>query len=99
MTPPNETATCDRLAAALAEAGAPAAMIAKAAAGYYDDYKSPLAFPIMQLRADALALGLGDIAERAADGDFDGTKAEADAWAASPDGQAAFSDLLGRDST
>lgn len=30
----------------------------------------------------------------AKDGEFDGTRAEADAWAASPDGQAAFRDLI-----
>lgn len=35
------------------------------------------------------------VIEAAKDGAFDGTRAEADQWAASPDGQAVFRELLG----
>lgn len=87
--------TTERLAAALQAAGVAPAMVARARAGYYDDYKSPLAFPCMQLVADLEQAGQRDLAARARHGEWDGTKEEAEAWAASPDGQAAFRDLLG----
>lgn len=90
-----ETPTTERLAVELVKAGAPPLMIEKARCGYYDDYKSELAMPIAQLVADATRAGLADIARRATDGEFDATKAESDAWARSPDGQAAFRELLG----
>jgi hypothetical protein len=86
--------TAAYLAIALRAAGAPPDMITQAQQGYYHDYLSPLALPISQLVADATRYGLTEIAERAKRGDFDATKAEADAWAASPDGQAAFRDLI-----
>ena len=87
--------TTERLALALEEAGAPASMVRKARAGHYDDYQSNLAMPIAQLVVDARRAGLSDIARRAADGDFDATKEESDAWAASPDGQEAFRQFFG----
>jgi len=87
--------TTERLALALIKAGAPPLMIERARAGQYDDYKSPLAMPLTQLVMDARAAGLEDIAQRTIAGEFDATKEEADAWAASPDGQAAFNELLG----
>jgi hypothetical protein len=34
--------------------------------------------------------------QRVIDGDFDGTKMEADEWAASPEGQAVFRELMGQ---
>lgn len=77
--------TADRLADALK------------AQAYYDDYCSPLAMPIAQLVADCRVAGLNDIAERAINGDFDATEEESDAWAASEEGQATFSELLGQD--
>lgn len=87
--------TADRLVAALILARAPRAMVEKAAAGYYDDYRSELAFPISQLVTDARRKGLEDIARRAAAGEFDGTKEEADAWFAGPEGQEAQRWLFG----
>lgn len=39
--------------------------------------------------------GILEIIERAKNGDFDGTKAEADEWAASTEGQSVFAELLG----
>lgn len=86
--------TTERLAEALKAAGAPPDMISRASEGYYDDFKSPLAMPEMQLRLDALALGLDSIAEGVLRGEWDATREESDAWAASPDGQATFRDLL-----
>lgn len=82
--------TADRLAAALVEAGAPRAMVDKARRGYYDDYRSEHAFPVSQLVTDARRKGLEDIARRAADGEFDGTKEESDAWLAGPEGREAL---------
>jgi hypothetical protein len=86
--------TTERLARALTEAGAPAEMIERARAGYYDDFKSPLAMPEMQLRADALELGLTDIAEGVVNGEWDATKEESDEWARSPEGRATFAALV-----
>jgi hypothetical protein len=86
--------TTERLARDLEAAGAPAIMIVRARAGYYDDYKSPLAFPETQLLTDARAAGLEDIAQGVMDGRWDGTREESDAWAASPEGQAAFTELI-----
>lgn len=87
--------TAAKLTAALIAAGAPDDMVSAARMGYYDDYRSPLTAPITQLVADANRYGLDTIAERAREGDFDGTTEEADAWAKSPEGQEAFRDLLG----
>lgn len=97
MTPNADTGgypTTERLARALEEAGAPAVMIERARQGYYDDFKSPLAFPEMQLRADALAAGLESIAEGVVNDEWDATKEESDEWARSPEGQAAFQELV-----
>lgn len=100
--------TTEKLARAIAEAAAkphhrtepgPSTeqMIALARDGYYDDYKSPVAMNMMALVTHARAAGLMDIAGRAISGDFDATKEESDAWAASAEGQATFRQLLGRD--
>lgn len=86
--------TTRKLATALMRRGAPMDMVQRALAGYYDDFKSPLAMPEMQLYHDALAAGLPDIAEMVKDGEFDATKEESAAWARSPDGQATFAELL-----
>jgi hypothetical protein len=90
-----ETPTSERLAVELVKAGAPPAMIERARAGYYDDYKSELAMPITQLVVDARAAGLPIIAERASAGEFDASQAESDAWARSPEAQALFRELTG----
>ncbi len=91
--------TADRLADALKEANAPITMVVRARQAYYDDYRSPLPMPINQLVADCRAAGLNDIAERAINGEFDGTKEESDAWAASEEGQATFRELFGQGPT
>lgn len=55
-------------------------MILSARAGYYDDFKTPLDFPLRQLVADAQKIGLTDIAQWAIDGRYDATQEEAKAW-------------------
>lgn len=95
--PEGETVPTKRkLATALMRAGAPSAMVEAALAGYYHDFESELAFPEMQLVADLRKLGLEELAQRVIDGEFDASKEESEAWAKSPDGQAAFAELLNR---
>lgn len=90
-----QLATSERLAQDLGAAGAPGAMVARAREGYYDDYRSPLTFPCVQLVTDLRAAGLHELAARATQGEWDATPAEADAWARSHEGQQAFRELLG----
>lgn len=87
--------TSETLALALEEAGAPPDMIRRAREDYYHDFQSPLAMPEMQLLADARHHGLTSIAEGVMEGRWDASKEESDAWAASPDGQATFRELVG----
>jgi hypothetical protein len=98
--------TTAKLARALSEIpGVPRDMIAKAISGHYHDYLSPLAMPEHQLVADLRSLAslpatprdsrplLRALADQVIAGDFDATKEESDAWAASPDGQETFRQL------
>lgn len=71
--------TSERLAQVLHAEGL-LEMESKARAGYYDDYRSPLATPIMQLVKDLSAVNRKDLAERAANGEWDGTREEGEAW-------------------
>jgi hypothetical protein len=89
--------TTEKLARALEELDDPALaeMVARARAGYYHDYLSPLALPEMQLHADLCNAGHHVFAQRVINGEFDASKAEAAAWAASPEGQEAFAELVG----
>ena len=75
-----------KLVAALREAAAPAAMIDAALDGLYDDFRSDHDAPISVLVHHALRCGLKEIATRAKNGEFDGTKADAQAWAQTPEG-------------
>lgn len=86
--------TSELLAQALQEAGAPAEMVQRARDDLYHDFKSPLPFPELQLMADAREHGLTTIVEGVMEGRWDATKEESDAWARSPEGQAAFRELL-----
>jgi hypothetical protein len=61
----------EKLAQALHEVGL-LDMEEKAREGYYGDFTSPLAAPIMQLACDLQARGATGLAKRAMDGDFDG---------------------------
>ena len=72
--------TKEKLARALMEANAPAQMVERARAGFYDDYESESATPIRNLVSDLQANGLGDLARRAVCGEFDSTREEAEQW-------------------
>lgn len=96
----NFTPTNERLAMALKEARAPEWMVTAAREGRYDDYKSPLAFPIMQLVADCRQYGLTRIIKRAQEGEFDSVKQEADEWALTEEGRQILSEFgLEKEST
>jgi hypothetical protein len=95
-----------RLARALSQIpGVPPAMIRRAVDGYYHDYLSPLALPEIALVSDLRSLAaqpttgpnaraqLEDLARCVIRGDFDATREESDAWAASPEGRALFAEL------
>lgn len=87
--------TTEKLALALIEAGAPQYLVDGARAGKYDDFKSDLATPILQLVLDlgeaarnwslpkAVREKLLGLANRAKVGEFDSTKEEAEDWAQS----------------
>jgi hypothetical protein len=68
-----------RLAAVLREAGL-LDMAVWAEGGYYDDFETPLATPILQLVTDLTDRGRPDLAERAKSGEWDCTREEARAW-------------------
>ena len=86
--------TTEKLARALLRANAPDAMIDRARKGIYDDYKSPLATPIIALVSDAREHGLAEIAERAIAGEFEAQKWEGDEWMRSPEGQEIVNSLI-----
>jgi hypothetical protein len=72
-------------------------MSLKARGGYYHDFLSPLDMPCLQLSNDLLAAGTREaLALRARHhaGEFDASLEESDAWAESPEGQAAFAALV-----
>lgn len=98
--------TTAKLAKALsAIQGVPREMIQRAVDGYYHDYLSPLDMPEIQLVSDLRALAktpatprdsrplLLAMAQRVIDGEFDASKEESDAWAASPEGKETFRQL------
>lgn len=88
--------TKDKLAEALRGAGL-TEMADRAATGWYHDYLSPLDFPELQLSNDLLAAGTPEamaLRARHHQGEFDASKEESDAWAESPDGQAAYRQLF-----
>lgn len=87
-----------RLAAALREAASQAQshnaakyeeFAQRAETGEFDDYGSAYLCPITQLHSELRAEGFTKFAARVANGEFDATKEESDAWAASPEGQEA----------
>ncbi len=74
--------TSDRLAKALEAKNDPllAGIIVRARRKYYDEYEGELATPLVQLVADLRAVGHKEFAQRVINGDFDASKAEAEAW-------------------
>lgn len=88
-----------RLAAALREAAAQAqpqnaakyeAFAQRAETGEFDDFADTHVCPIMQLYGELTSAGFTKFAARVRDGEFDATKEESDAWAASASGQDAY---------
>jgi hypothetical protein len=71
--------TSERLAQALHAEGL-FSMEKNARAGAYDDYESESATPINDLVRDLRSAGREDLAKRAMDGEWDGTKEEGQAW-------------------
>jgi len=55
-------------------------MIDRARLGYYDDFKSDLAYPITQLVNDFRSIRYFSMARRAENGEFDATMEESMAW-------------------
>jgi hypothetical protein len=107
-TPGPPAATSVRLADALAAIpGVPGDMIRRAREGHYHDYLSPLAMPEVQLLADLGELAsrpatprnsrplLRAVADAVRRGEYEASREESDAWAASPEGQETFRMLLG----
>jgi hypothetical protein len=87
--------TKDRLAKALREADMPA-MADLAETGLYDDFLSSLDLPQLALMKALDSVGTpaaAAIRARVINGEFDATKEESDAWAASPEGQEIFRSL------
>ena len=72
--------TSERLALAMEQAGCSSEMIAMARDGYYDDFRSPLPSPQMQLVADLNAAGQFELSTKVISGEFDATRDEAQEW-------------------
>jgi hypothetical protein len=103
-------ATADYLARVLAELGA-ADLAERARAFHFDDYRCPPEVDghnnIQRLVGHVDRWSRSSTPERrerarvviaaAMEGEFDATRAESDAWAASPEGQATLAELLGVD--
>ena len=101
------THTKDILAGALREAGLND-MANQAATGYYHDFLSPLDLPETQLLTDLtkaarVAKSFNNLDQlqkilalrkRHINGEFDASSEESEAWAKSPEGQAAFKRLV-----
>lgn len=97
--PAPEGSSREKLAQALiAERYVHPAMIAAARGGRYDIYhpacETP--FPVLLLLEDLKQYGeqAAGLRERVQDDEFDSTPEEMDAWAASPDGQETFAELV-----
>lgn len=88
--------TTERLARALELLADPAlaGMIAQARAGHYDDYKSTIAGPQLQLVQDLRAHGHFEFVGRVIAGEFDATPEEGEAWINGPEGKAVLAELL-----
>jgi hypothetical protein len=82
MTNPTPLPTTERLAQALEALNDPnlAAMIGRARAGCYDEFKTDLTLPLVQLVSDLRAAGHPGMAQRVIDGEFDSTLEEGQEW-------------------
>jgi hypothetical protein len=74
----------------------------RAEAGEWNDYFGVSATPqhdLIQTLRDRVVIAnvvRKQLIQQVIDGKYDGTKAEADEWAASPEGQKVFSEIVGR---
>ena len=91
---PEQILTMEKLAQALEKADAPDLMVLRARQGYYDDFKTPLAFPLLELMKDATEANLFDIVARAKEGEFDSTKEEGREWILSDEGKRIVDQLI-----
>jgi len=69
-----------KLVKRLTGAGAPDFMIRNAENGYYDDYESSIAGPVIRLISDCMEYDLLDVAEEAKYGEFDSTSEETEEY-------------------
>ena len=94
--PDDQLPTTERLARALEALDDPRLldMIARARAGYYDDFKSILSLPLLQLIRDLEAAGHPEMTRRVRNGEFDATDAEADVWMRSPEAKEIITHLV-----
>lgn len=65
------------------------AFAARAETGEFDDYADTYVCPITQLHAELMAHGFTEFAARVAEGEFDASPEESEAWAKTPAGQEA----------
>jgi len=72
--------TKDRLVKDLKMFGAPEQMIEYARNGFYDDFETPIATPILRLIQDCLENGINEVAQRAKDGEYDASPEESKRW-------------------
>lgn len=72
-------------------------IIYKAKRHHYNEFKSDLVTPIIALVDDLRAAGFQELAQRAANGEFDATEEESQAWAQSSKGEQVFAELLKKD--
>ena len=89
--------TKDRLAHELRSIGL-IEMAARAEHGRYDDFLSSSATPLTDLVNELRNWGTAKslaFAKRVIEGEFDATNEEAEAWAASPDGQETIAKVIG----
>lgn len=86
-----KTRTSEKLALAMEQAGCPVEMINKAKNFYYDDYKSELATPCIQLVMDLAQYP--ELKIRAMNGEFDAQRWESDEWAESEEGRESIASL------
>lgn len=70
----------EKLIQALKENGAPESLIRRAENEEFNDYKSDSATPIVDLVTALRKHNLTALSQRAMDGEFDGTKEEAEEW-------------------
>lgn len=94
MDDTTRTPTTELLAKALQEVQAPQWMIDQAKQGFYDDFKSDIGSPLLQLVQDSMNARLPfDFIQSVKDGKFDAQDWEIEEWSQSPQGRSLMDDL------